>query len=100
MCLCVCVCVCVCASIEIPGNQSGFIQQIQTVLMFPEYGMSDIKSFAGDWLVLVGFCLLVWLVSRSVGRSFYWIIILLFRKPVDGNSFVLIFRRVFCKLEL
>jgi hypothetical protein len=44
-------------------SQPGYMQQIQIILMVSEYGMSDIHTFVGDWLVLVGFC---WLVNRSI----------------------------------
>jgi hypothetical protein len=35
--------------------QHGYVQQFKIILMVPEYGMTDIYNFVGDWLLLVGF---------------------------------------------
>lgn len=77
--------------------QHRYVQQMQIILLVPEYGMTDIHSLVGDWLVLVGLVGFSWLllVARIIRT-----IILLFRKPVGGNSFGLIFGSVFCKLNI
>ena len=40
--------------------QHGYMQKMQIILLVPAYGMTDILSLVGDWLVLVGFVGFSW----------------------------------------
>jgi len=56
--------------------QHRFAQQMQIILLVPEYGMTDIHSLVADWLVLlvfVGFFLLVWIGFSWVFSGFDWL---------------------------